>query len=324
MMFPMPLHPQCKAVLDQMAAGGGKPLEECTPAEARAIRDQGAEALAALNGPAQPVARVEDRTIPGPGVAVPVRIYWPVTGQRLPVLVYFHGGGWVFGNIDGVDRTCRALANSAGCVVINVGYRLAPENKFPAPLDDAYAVVEYVAAHGGEFAIDPGHIAVGGDSAGGNLAAAVCLLARERGGPRLVFQLLVYPVTDYDDDRPSLHDYAEGYLLTRAAVPWFWGHYVSGPDQGRDPLASPINAASLEGLPPAMVITAECDPIRDQGEAYARRLKEAGVPVTLKRYAGAIHVFFQLAGVVDAGKQAQADAAAALRHAFSSSAGAVG
>ena len=302
--------------MDQLAAQGGKPLEESTPAEVRASREQAADAFAALAGPAQDVARVEDRAIPGPGGAIPVRVYWPATGGGLPVLVYFHGGGWVFGNINSTDRTCRALANAANCIVVNVEYRLAPEHKFPAGLDDAYAAVQYVAEHAGEFEADGSRIAVGGDSSGGNLAAVVCLLAHDRGGPRLAFQLLVYPVTDYDDDRPSLHEYAEGHLLTRSMLPYFWGHYVSGPEQARHPHASPINAASLEGLPPALVITAECDPIRDQGEAYAQRLQEAGVPVTIKRYAGAIHVFFQMAGVIDSGREAVADAGAALRSAL--------
>jgi acetyl esterase len=316
----MPLHPQAKAIVDQIAAQGGRPLEQMTPAEARAERAQAADAFAAMAGPLQEVARVENRTIPGPAQPVPIRVYWPRTGGApLPVLVYLHGGGWAFGNLDACDRNCRALANSAGCVVVNVDYRLAPENKFPAAADDAYAAVHYVATHPGEFNADPARIAVGGDSSGGNLAAVACLMARERGGPPIAFQLLVYPVVDYDDDRPSMAEFAEGYLLTRAAMPYFWGHYVSSPEEGRHPHASPINAASLHGLPPAMVITAECDPIRDQGEAYAHRLRDAGVPVTLRRYDGAIHVFFNMSAVIDSGKQALSDAAAALREAFNAS-----
>lgn len=312
----MPLHPQAKAALDAIAALGGKPVEEMTPAEVRAERARNANAMAALWGPIQEVARIENRTIPGPGGPIPIRVYWSETGRILPVFVYFHGGGWVFGNMDSVDRPCRALANAAECIVVNVDYRLAPENKFPAAVEDAFAAVQYVAEHAGEFGADPGRIAVGGDSAGGNLAAVVCLKARDQAGPPIAFQLLVYPVTDYDDDSPSLREYGKNHLLTRAMIPYFWGHYVSGPDQAREPHASPLQAKSLEGLPPAMVITAECDPIRDQGEAYARRLRESGVPVTLKRYEGAIHVFFQMAGAIDAGKQAQADAAAALRQAL--------
>src|SRR6516165_10178114 len=243
----MPLHPQAKAILEALAAEGGKPIEEMSPEEVRASRAQNAEAMAAMAGPEQPVARVENRSIPGPGGPIPVRIYWPV------------------------DRNCRVLANSAQCVVVNVEYRLAPENKFPAPAEDAYAAVTHVAEHAFEFDIDARQIAIGGDSAGGNLATVACLMARDRGGPPLVFQLLVYPVTDYDDNRPSLEE-NEGYLLTRKVMQYFWEHYVASPEQGRHSYASPINAEDLAGLPPAMVITAECDPLRDQGEAYARRL----------------------------------------------------
>ena len=295
-------------------------MEESTPAEVRASRAQNAEAMAAMAGPEQAVARVENRTIPGPAQPIPVRVYWPVTGKTLPVFVYLHGGGWVFGTIDAVDRNCRALANAAECVVVNVDYRLAPENKFPAAADDAYAVVAHIAAHPEEFGADASRIAVGGDSAGGNLAAVTCLMARDRNGPRLAFQLLVYPVVDYDDDRPSTTE-NDGYLLTRASMKYFWDHYVSSPEQGRQPYASPINAQSLAGLPPAIVITAECDPLRDQGEAYAQGLEQAGVPVTLKCYAGAIHVFFQMGAVIDTGREAVTDAAAALRSALAVSAG---
>jgi|SRR5579871_392560 len=317
----MPLHPQAKFVLDAIAAQGGPPLEQMTPAQIRADRAQNAAAFAALAGPVQEVARVQDRTIPGPAQPIPVRVYSPETGGALPALVYFHGGGWVFGNLDQVDAVCRTLANAAGCVVINVDYRLAPEHKFPAPAEDAYAAAKYVGEHAAEFGADPNRIAVAGDSAGGNLAAVTCLMARERGGPKLLFQLLVYPVTDYDDDRPSTYEFAEGHLLTRAMMPYFWSHYVGSPKDGRHPLASPMNA-DLHGLPPALVITAECDPIRDQGEAYAKRLEQAGVPVTLRRYEGAIHAFFQMGGVIDSGKQAVSDAAAALRNAFSAGASA--
>jgi acetyl esterase len=312
----MPLHPQCKALLDQIAAQGGKPMDEMTPVEARANRAESAAVFQALAGPVPAVARVENRTIPGPVQPIPIRIYWPVTGRRLPVLVYFHGGGWVIGNLDQVDPQCRALANGAQCVVVNVDYRLAPEHKYPAAVEDAYAAVQYVSQHAAEFDADAGRIAVGGDSAGGTLATVACLMARDSGGPPIVFQLLVYPVTDYDDNRPSMAEFADGYLLTRSLMKYFWGHYVASPEEGRGPHASPINATSLKGLPPALVLTAECDPIRDQGEAYARRLQEAGVPVTAKRYAGAIHVFFNLGGAIDSGKEAVSDAAAALHKAF--------
>jgi acetyl esterase len=312
----MPLDSQSKAILERMAAESSKPLEQMTPAEARAERARTAQARAAMAAPFQEVARVEDRTVPGPGGPIPIRVYWPSDRGNLPLLVYFHGGGWVFGNIESVDRTCRALAISAQSVVVNVEYRLAPEHKFPAAAEDAYAVTAHVAHNPQEFACDPSRIAVGGDSAGGNLAAVTCLMARDRGGPALVFQLLVYPLTDYHDARPSLLEFADGHLLTRAAIHYFWDHYVSSPGEGRDSYASPLNAASLEGLPPAMVITAECDPLRDQGEAYARRLEQSGVPVELRRYEGAIHVFFQMSGELDTGRQALADAGRSLGAAF--------
>jgi acetyl esterase len=297
-------------------------MEQMTPEELRASRAAQADVMAELAGPVQPVARVEDRTIPGPKQPIPVRVYWPENGKDLSGLVYYHGGGWVFGTLDSIDRTMRALTNASGCVVISVDYRLAPEHKFPAAVDDADAALRYVAEHAGEFGIDAKRVAVGGDSAGGNLAAVVCMLARDRGGPKVTFQLMVYPVTDYNDDRPSSHEFAEGYLLTKKLMDYFWGHYLARPEDGQHPQASPLKAQSLAGLPPAMVITAECDPIRDQGEAYAQRLKESGVPVELKRYGGAIHAFFNLGGVIDSGRQAIEDAGAALRNAFKSGAGA--
>ncbi len=297
-------------------------MEQMTPVELRASRAAQADAMAELAGPVQPVARVEDRTIPGPQQPIPVRVYWPESGKNLPGLVYYHGGGFVFGTLDSIDRTMRALTNASGCVVISVDYRLAPEHKFPAAVEDANAALGYVAEHPEEFGIDAKRIAAGGDSAGGNLATVVCLTARDRGGPKVAFQLMVYPVTDYGDDRPSSREFADGYLLTSALMDYFWGHYLPRPEDGQDQHTSPIKAKSLSGLPPAMVITAECDPIRDQGEAYAQRLKESGVPVELKRYDGAIHAFFNLAGVIDSGKQAIEDAGAALKAALKAGAGA--
>jgi acetyl esterase len=312
----MALHPQCRFVLDQMAAGGAPPMEQMTPQEIRADRAANAGVMAALAGPIQEMARVKDQAIPGPAQPIPIRVYWPEAGKNLPALVYYHGGGWVFGNLDSVDRSCRALAKASGCVLISVDYRLAPEHRFPAAADDADAAVRYVAEHATEFDIDPNRIAVGGDSAGGNLAAVACLMARDRGGPKIAFQLLVYPVTDRDDNRPSVQEFAQGYLLTSTMMDYFWNHYLTQPADGNHPHASPLKAESLAGLPPAMVITAECDPIRDQGEAYAQRLRESGVPVSVKRYEGAIHAFFNMGGVVDSGKQAIDDAGAALKAAL--------
>jgi acetyl esterase len=230
--------------------------------------------------------------------------------------VYVHGGGWVIGNLEAYDATCRALANAAGCIVVAMEYRLAPEHKFPAAPEDCYAAACWVADNATAMHGDPRRIAIGGDSAGGNLTAVVAQMARDRGRPALVYQLLVYPVTNYSFDTVSYRENADGYLLTRDAMEWFWNYYLRSAADGSNPLASPLRTNNLRGLPPAMVLTAEFDPLRDEGEAYAVRLREAGVPVTLKHYAGMIHGFFSLGAVLDQGKQAVADAAAALRTAF--------
>jgi acetyl esterase len=243
---------------------------------------------------------------------MPVRIYRPAPG-RLPVLAYFFGGGWTLGSIDTSDGICRSLANDAGCMVVTVGYRLAPEHPFPAAVHDCYATVRWLAEDGEQIGADPGRLAVGGDSAGGNLAAAVTLLARDRGGPGLAGQLLVYPNTDYRADTASLRENVDPYLFNRTSVDWYWGHYLTSPADGDNPLASPLRAADLAGLPPALVITAEYDPLRDEGERYAQRLAAAGVPVTLSRYDGMIHGFFAMAGALDAGGAAIKEAAGALR-----------
>jgi len=306
----MPVDPQIRLLLDK--AAGLPAIDTLSVAAARERLEAGTAAMAR---PAD-IAGVREEIIEGPGGPLRLRIYTPHAPGRVPLLVFYHGSGFVLCSLDTHDGMCRNLCAGAGCVVVSVDYRLAPEHKFPAAADDAYAVVEYVANHGEEFACYPRRIAVAGDSAGGNLAAVACLMARDRGGPPIVCQLLIYPLTDYDDDRPSLHEYAEDHLLTRPAIEYFWGHYVASPEEGRHPYASPLTATSLKGLPPAMILTAECDPLRDQGEAYAWRLSESGVPVRLKRYEGAIHVFFQMSGVLDSGKQALADAGAALRTAL--------
>jgi acetyl esterase len=308
----MPLDPQARALLDQMAEAGAPPFESLSPEQARemivAMRD--------LAGSPEQVAKVEDSQIPTPDGKIPVRIYTPEGAGPFPILVYFHGGGWVIGSVDTIDAPCRALANGAGCIVVSVDYRLAPEHKFPAAAEDCYAATKWVADHAAELGGDRERIAIGGDSSGGNLTAVVALMARDRGGPKLVFQLLIYPVTDYNFGTGSYQQNADGYLLTKNAMVWFWNHYLRNEDDGRNPYASPLQARDLSGLPPAFVITAEFDPLRDEGEAYAARLREAGVPVDAKRYDGMIHGFFQMAGVLDQGKQAIADAAAHLKHAF--------
>ena len=308
----MPLDPQAKAVLDQMAAMDAPLLGTLSSEETRAAsaarRDTGVEP--------EPVHHVEDRTIPGPAGEIPVLVYRP-PGDGLPLLVYFHGGGWVIGDLDSEDARCRSLANQAQCAVVSVDYRLAPEHPFPAATDDAYAATKWAAEHPDELGIDASRVAVGGSSAGANLAAVVAQQARDRGGPALVQQTLVYTVTDHAMDTPSYSDNAEGYLLTRDSMEWFWAHYLSGDDDGADPAASPLRAESLSGLPQALVITAEFDPLRDEGEAYAQQMREAGVDVTCTRYDGQIHAFFNFAEMIDQGAEAVAEVAQHLRAAFS-------
>jgi acetyl esterase len=263
-----------------------------------------------VSGPETPVYRVEDRQIPGPGGTLAFRVYTPCAGTRLPGLMYFHGGGFVLGGLDMNDRPCRMLANASGCVVVSVDYRLAPEHPYPAAVDDAYAATKFVAEHAPEFGIDRARLGVAGDSAGGNLATVTAIKSRDLGGPALAFQLLVYPQVDCNDDSPSMREFGTGHFLDVDGMAYFLGHYCPGVDDRRQPYASPI-LADLGDLPPAFVITAECDPLRDQGEAYVRKLREAGVAVEHKRYDGMIHPFFSLAGIVDAGRTAIADAAVA-------------
>ncbi|HIG00948.1 MAG TPA: alpha/beta hydrolase, partial [Myxococcales bacterium] len=225
-------------------------------------------------------------------------------------------GGFVIGDLDTHDGTCRELAVGAECLVVSVDYRLAPEHPFPAAPEDCYAATAWLAEHCAELGGDPARLAVGGDSAGGNLAAAVALMARERGGPPLAHQLLIYPVTDYGFDTASYRENAEGYMLTRPLMEWFWNHYLADPAQGDNELASPLRAASLAQLPPATVITAEFDPLRDEGEAYAQRLSEAGVKTEMTRYDGVFHGFFGMGAAIDKAKQAVDEACTALRSTF--------
>jgi acetyl esterase len=308
----MALHPQAKAFLDMLADMGGKPIEQLPVEEGRLV----SMGLIELGGPEEPVAEVANRSVPGPAGPIAIRVYRPVLNQTLPAMVFFHGGGWVICNLDTHDRLCRNLAKAAGCVVVSVDYRLAPEHKYPAAVDDAYAATQYVAEHAAEFGIDSKRIAVGGDSAGGNLATVTALLARDRGGPQLKFQLLIYPVVDLLDKSPSMQQFGRDYFLTCEAMDWFTENYLPSPDVAREPTASPLHAADLGGLAPVMILTAECDPLRDQAEAYARKLQAAGVQVELKRYEGMIHPFFQFGGILDTAKVAMEDAASALRRAL--------
>ncbi len=308
----MPLDPQIKVLLDQMAALNAPPLHTLPPEFARMAIKAGPSA--AIEG--APVGRVENRTIPGPTGEIPVRIYTPEGVGPFPTLVYFHGGGWVICDLDTHDALCRDLTNGAGCVTVSVDYRLAPESKFPAAVDDCVAAMEWVAAHAGEIGGDSARLAVGGDSAGGNLAAVVAQVARQRGGPKLGFQLLIYPATDFTADTDSIRENSEGYFLTHDDMVWFRDHYLPSLDERTNPLASPMLAPDLSGLPPALVITAEYDPLRDEGEQYGQRLREAGVPVTISRYDGMVHGFLSLAAGLDGGRRGIDEAASALRAAF--------
>ena len=306
----MPLDPQAQAVLDQLAA--------LNMPEFNTLEPQVARQLSVVAPPGEPpqVARVEDRTFPGPDGEIPVRVYTPEGDGPFPALVFFHGGGFVICGLDSHDGVSRALANAGGCVVVSVDYRLAPEHVYPAAPEDCYAATCWVSEKGAEIGVDTTRIAVGGDSAGGNLAAVTSLMARDRGGPDLRHQMLVYPVTDFSFDTPSYLENAEGYLLTRAMMQWFWGHYLADDAHGAQPYASPLRAERLSDLPSATVITAEYDPLRDEGEAYAERLREAGVEVSVQRYDGVIHGFFSMFETIDLGRKAVDEAGSRLRTAF--------
>jgi acetyl esterase len=308
----MPLDPQAKQLLDRLAAMELPPTSSLTPREARAQM----EAATLMLGPAARVARVEDRRIDGPGGRIRIRFTWPEGTGPFPCLVFFHGGGWVLGSIETHNGLCRAITHAAGVVVASVDYRLAPEHRFPAAVDDAFAATCWIAENAGTLDIDPERIAVGGDSAGGNLTAVVALKARDLGGPRLVHQLLIYPATNFDLDTPSYRQNAEGYMLTREDMEWFFGLYLSDPSDGSNPHVSPLRAPDLSGLPPAFVLTAEYDPLCDEGIAYARRLEEAGVPVRLSNYRGMIHGFLRRYNFLDQGRHALDEVAEVLRAAF--------
>jgi acetyl esterase len=297
----MPVNPQVRALLDEFEKQGLPPFDQMSVTQARVV----ALGFRDLQGEAEDVGEVRDILVPGPAGALPVRLYHPAPGQSLPLVVYFHGGGWVIGDLEIVDKPCRALANASHCVVASVNYRLSPETKFPGPIDDCYAATKWLAEHAEAIGANGRFVAVAGDSAGGNLAAAVALMARDRGGPALAYQLLIYPVTApaQGTQSASYQDNAEGYLLTRGSMEWFWQHYLVSPEEGTNPYASPLHASDLSNLPPALVITAEFDPLRDEGLAYARRLQEAGVSVTSSHYEGLIHGFFWMAGALDAGRQ---------------------
>ena len=310
----MAVTPETQAFLDDIAAAGGKSWSQMTPAEAR---ETWYLVCGLFAGAPQPVASMDDRVIPGPAGEIELRSYTPEGKGPFPALVYLHGGGWVVGTTDSYQASSRALANATGAKVFFPTYRMAPEYKYPVPVEDCYAAVQWIAENAASLDVDPRKIVVGGDSAGGNLSAAVALMARDRGGPALAFQLLLYPVTDHRFDTGSYKEFATGYLLEGTDMPWFWDHYLPNAKAGQEPYASPLRADDLSGLPPALVMTAECDVLRDEGEAYAAKMQAAGVSVTLSRYEGAIHGFMHpLEGKLPFAKDGLVEIGAALQKAL--------
>ncbi len=308
-LIPMPLHPQAQAFVDTLATKRGPGWTEMTPAEARKAYDS----LTELVGTGPELHQIEDRSLPD---MLPVRIYRPSATRPLPVVMYFHGGGWELGNIETHDTLCRRLAQGSGCTVVSVDYRLAPEHHFPTALEDCCTATRYVAEHAAEIGIDPARIAVCGDSAGGNLAAGTALKLRDENGPKLHSQWLIYPVIEANFEGGSYRAFGAGHGLTRAEMQWFWDQYVPKAEDRTNPYVAPILAKSLAGLPPAHVLTAEYDVLRDEGEAYAARMKAEGVPVTLQRYDGMLHGFVHFSEPFDDGKRAVADLARALKEAL--------
>jgi acetyl esterase len=310
----MPISPALQAVLDASAAADVPPISEIPLADARA----NAMAYASLGaGPKEELFGVDDRQVPGPEGLLPVRVYTPIdTEDALPGVVYLHGGGWVFMGIETHDWICRRLAKESGAVVVSVEYRLAPEDPFPAPLDDCYAATKWVVDHADDFGVDPARVAIAGDSAGGNLSAAVTLRARAAGDPALVAQVLIYPVTDASFDTTSYAENGKGFMLEGDSMRYFWDAYLGPDGDPDDAYASVLRAADLADLPPALVITAEYDPLRDEGEAYGRRLDGFDVPATVTRYDGVVHGFLGMREIVPEADRAMAEIATFLQHAF--------
>jgi len=310
-MTPMPLHPQVAALLDQMKAMGAPPLSAGSVADARA----GTEAIAALAGDPIPVGSVRDITIPVDGASIGARVYTPAGAGPHPIVLFFHGGGWVICTLDTHDNVARAICRDAQAVVVSVDYRMAPEFRFPIALDDCFAATQWVAANARSLGGDANRLAVCGDSAGGNLSAAVSQMARDAGGPTIAFAALLYPATDMTAKGGSLDENAKGYFLERADMEWFMNHYLSA-EERKDPRASPLLHPRLAGLPPCFITTCEFDPLRDEGEAYGAALRANGVAAENKRYDGLIHAVANMTGVVDGGREMVADVASRLRAAL--------
>ena len=314
----MPLDERTRELLERYRASGVRPTHELSPEEARANLKR---RRAMANARTVEMATVTDQVVPGPGGELRLRLYRPVPDEVLPMVLYMHGGGWVTGDLDTQDFHCRTFAQGGRCLVVSVDYRLAPEHKFPAAAEDCYFALKWIAKNAGSLAGDPSRIAVVGPSAGGNLAAVVAQMARDRGGPRVHFQMLIYPITDHSYDRPSYRENERGYLLETADMHWYWRQYLAQPEDAVEPYASPLRATDLRGLPPAYVVTAEYDPLRDEGEEYADRLKAAGVPAVKRRQDGLIHGFFGMTAEVPAADAAVKDAVRALAEAFSAGEG---
>jgi len=291
----MPLTAESQVVLKVLSEAGVKALDEMPPAEGRAYFNA---AFATKPEDQEACARIEELTIPVAGGTIPARLYAPAGTGPLPVMVHFHGGGWVYMDLGTHDGYCRTLANRSGCAVVAVEYRKAPEHPFPVPVEDCYAALKWVAAHAGQLGIDAGRMGVVGDSAGGNLAAAVALMARDGGGPALRLQVLTYPAVDATMGQPSMTENAAAPLLGRPQMDWFWKHYNTNKADPRDTRLSPLYAKDLTGLPPAFVSTAEFDPLRDEGEAYAGKLKNADVVVEYHRYGGVFHGFLLMSKII--------------------------
>ncbi|MCI4335677.1 MAG: TA0938 family protein [Thermoplasmata archaeon] len=299
-------HPEIRAQLEH-EAGTYPDLTSLSPEEGRKIARQMSRETDGYIGTAPAVSQLKTTSFGPSGHRVPVRVYTPKDGESpFPVIAYFHGGGWVFGDLDTHDTVCREIANRSQCVVASVGYRRAPEHKFPTAVEDCFAAVRWLSeeAVSARLGTDPARVAVAGDSAGGNMAAVVCLLARERNGPKIAGQVLICPITAYMPLTESYTENAKGYGFETAFMPWMWEQYLTNAEEGKDPRVAPLNATELSGLPPALVITAQYDLLRDEGEAYARRLHDALVPVRATRYPGMPHGFIDYRGLVDEGWEA--------------------
>ena len=312
----MKVHPQVAIALKALAEANLPPLDSLDPPAAREMMEAVSRARASI--PAE-IDRAEDRTIPGPAGDILVRIYWPKNAGGSPgALLYLHGGGFVIGSLDSHDTICRNLCAGASAVVMSVDYRMGPEHRFPAAVDDSWAALEWLATNADELGADPARLAVAGDSAGGNLAAVLALMARDAGMTGLKCQVLIYPVSDLSLNGESYSLFGEGYgILTTGAMQWFVDHYVTGSADKDDWRGSPIKAASFEGVAPAVVVVAECDVLRDDGNRIADALRKASVPTEHLFYPGMIHGFFGMAPDVDGATEAQAKVSAALKSALS-------